>query len=128
MFSQTCVKNSVHGGSAQGVSRPRPGGVSRPRGVSIPNPGGCPDPGLGGCPGPDPGGVSQHALRQTPPPPQRTATATNGTHAAGMHSCYVTELVIEYVKMCPVTNSTTFRLYMEHRKSSIGALKVCYVG
>ena len=32
------------------------------RGVSRPRPKGSPDPGLGGC-------VSQHALRQTPPPP-----------------------------------------------------------
>ena len=52
-----------------GVSRPRPR-----RGVCL---GGCPGPSPGpgegvcpggGCPGPDPGGgVSQHALRQTPP-------------------------------------------------------------
>ena len=31
-------------------------------------------------------GVSQHALRQTPPP-QQTATAAGGTHPTGMHSC-----------------------------------------
>ena len=31
------------------------------------------------------GGVSQDALRQTPPPP--TATAADGTHPTGMHSC-----------------------------------------
>ena len=49
------------GGSGWGVSRPRPEGV-----VSKPRPGGCPGPGLG-C-------VSQHALRQTPPP-QHMATA-----------------------------------------------------
>ena len=36
-------------------------------------------PGLGG-------GVSQHALRQTPSP-QQTATAADGTHRTGMHSC-----------------------------------------
>ena len=75
------------GGSGRGqVSRPRPrggevggsgrGGVSRPRprgrlgGLA----GECPGPHRGrgsrprgGCPGP--GGVSQQALRQTPPPP-----------------------------------------------------------
>ena len=57
--------------SQQEVSRPRPGGgdgggllggVSRPRGClpkGVPRPRGCPGPGLGG--------VSQHALRQTPP-------------------------------------------------------------
>ena len=31
------------------------------------------------------GGVSQHALRQTPP--HRTATAAGGIHPTGMHSC-----------------------------------------
>ena len=66
MFSQVCVKNSVHRG---------PGGCL---------PGGC-LPG-GGCPGPGPRVcVSQHALRQTPP--QQTATAADGTHPTGMHSC-----------------------------------------
>ena len=30
--------------------------------------------------------VSQHALRQTPPPAE-TATAADGTHQTGMHSC-----------------------------------------
>ena len=32
------------------------------------------------------GGVSQHALCQTPPHP--TATAADGTHPTGMHSCF----------------------------------------
>ena len=32
-------------------------------------------------------GVSQHALKQTPPAPQQTATAADGTHPTGMHSC-----------------------------------------
>ena len=46
-----------------GVSRPRPGG-----------------------PGPDgEGGVSHHALRQTHS--QQMATAADGTHPTGMHSC-----------------------------------------
>ena len=43
--------------------------------------------GLGGglVPGVE-GLVSQHALRQTPPPGE-TATAADGTHPTGMHSC-----------------------------------------
>ena len=58
--------------------------------------GGCLGPGLGrlrdlpggGVSRPRPGGVSQHALRKTPPPhPQQTATAMDGTHPTGMHSC-----------------------------------------
>ena len=54
-------------GLARGFSRPTPSGdVSRPT----------------------PGGVSQHALRQNPPPyPQLTATAVGGTHPTGMNSC-----------------------------------------
>ena len=36
-------------------------------------------------------GVSQHALRQTPP--QQTATAVGGTHPTGMHSC--SEIVLQ---------------------------------
>ena len=74
------------------------GGVSRPRA------GGLKGPGLGGqgdvqvqvqargCPGPGPGpgGVSQNALRQTPPAPflQQIATAADGKHPTGTHSCY----------------------------------------
>ena len=50
-------------GCGRGVSRPRPrgrlGGLARGWGVSRPTPGGYPGPHLGG--------VSQHALRQTPP-------------------------------------------------------------
>ena len=34
------------------------------------------------------GVVSQHAVRQTPLPPKQTATAADGTHHTGMHSCY----------------------------------------
>ena len=51
-------------------------GVPGPRGVSTP----------GTVPGP--GGVCSggHALRQTPPPGE-TATAADGTHPTGMHSC-----------------------------------------
>ena len=39
----------------------------------------------GGCLLPRGGLVSQHALRQTPP--GETATAADGTHPTGMHSC-----------------------------------------
>ena len=86
MFSQACVNNPVHreggvqaqaqaqGGSAWGVSRPRPGGVQAQAW------GGCAQAQAqgGGC-------VSQHALSQTPL--QQTATAADGTHPTGMHSC-----------------------------------------
>ena len=48
--------------------------------------GGVEGSGLGGGDSrPTPRGVSQHALRQTPP--QQTATAAGGTHPTGMHSC-----------------------------------------
>ena len=56
------------GGLGGGVSRPRPGGVSRlrPEGVFRPRPR-----------GPRPrGGVSQHALRQTPPRNRRLLLRT----------------------------------------------------
>ena len=42
----------------------------------VPGPGGCLVPG---------GLVSQHVLRHTPP--GETATAADGTHPTGMHSC-----------------------------------------
>ena len=90
IFSEACVKNSVHrGGRREGVSRPRPkgevgrsgqGGVSRPRpggglgrsgqGVSRPRPrvkvgasgqGGVSRPTAGGCPGPVLRGVQAQA-------------------------------------------------------------------
>ena len=81
------------GGSGQRVSRPRPRGrLGGSEGVC---PGGCPGPGPGAgiqaqggrCPGPG-GGVclSQYALRQTPPP-QQMATAADGMHPTGIHSC-----------------------------------------
>ena len=44
-------------------------------------------PGLGGGPGLGRGDLPQHALRQTYPPPHQTATAADGTHPTGMHSC-----------------------------------------
>ena len=55
-----------------GVSRPTPVGVLRP------TPGGQ---------GQTQRGVSQQALRQTPP--QQTATAVGSTHPTGMNSCYL---------------------------------------
>ena len=64
IFSEACVKNSVHRGV--GCLGPGPGEV---RGS-----------GWGGVQAHTQGGVSQHALRQT-------ATAAGGTHPTGMHSC-----------------------------------------
>ena len=65
-----------------GVSRLTPRGEAEGSGQEgSPGPhtrGGSPGPHLGGC-------VSQHALRQNPPP--WTATAAGGTHPTGMHSC-----------------------------------------
>ena len=65
------------------MSRPRPrgklGGLVGGRTCLGPDPGGGWGSGWGG-------GVSQHALRQTPQ--QQTATAADGTHPTGMHSCY----------------------------------------
>ena len=53
-------------------------------GVSRPTPKGEVEGDLTGeSPGPH---LSQHALRQTPPP---TATAAHGTHPIGMHSCFI---------------------------------------
>ena len=66
MFLQACV--CPQGGEVCLV----PGGLLR--GGSAPG---------GVCSG---GVVSQHALRQTPPPGE-TATAADGTHPTGMHSC-----------------------------------------
>ena len=54
--------------------------------------------GLGGSPGPHPGGVSQHALRQTPPSPMQMATAAGGTHPTGMHSCFREEFSMQEIQ------------------------------
>ena len=90
------------GGLAMEVSRPNPrgrwGSGQGVRGVSRPRPGRRLGGLARGCPGPDPEGgsrprpvegVSQYALRQTPPPPQQTATAADGTHHTGMHSSFL---------------------------------------
>ena len=42
------------------------------------------------------GRLSQHTLRQTPPPGE-TASAADSTHPTGMHSCFVSEWPI-YIK------------------------------
>ena len=73
-------------------------------------PGGCLVPGGGGsAPGQEGGLVSQHALRQTahPPTPGETATAADGTHPTGMHSCtkkfrklhFILEKKVQYINL-----------------------------
>ena len=65
VFTGVCLSTKVGGVVSQHalqVSRPTLGGSPDP------HPGGSPGPHLGGSPGPHPWGVSQHALRQTPPP------------------------------------------------------------
>ena len=80
IFSEACVKNSVHRGG--GISRPTPrgrlGGLAGGAGLQA-HTWGVSRPRLGVC-------VFQHALRQTPQ--QQMATAAGSTHPTGMHSCY----------------------------------------
>ena len=67
MFSQACVKNSVHGGGVyptMHLGRHRP---PRPVHAGIHTP------------------LGRHPPGAHPPPP--TATATGGTHPTGIHSC-----------------------------------------
>ena len=81
-FRSMCQEFCPRGGGSPG---PHPGGRLRvwpggspgspPVGVSRPKPRGV---GVG---------VSQHAMRQTPPP-QQAATAGGSTHPTGMHSCH----------------------------------------
>ena len=71
MFLHVSVILSTGRGLAGGVSRPIPRGEV----------GGSHWGGLQA----QVGGISQHALRQTPP--KQTATAADGTHPTGMHSC-----------------------------------------
>ena len=78
IFSEACVKNSVHMGRgvvvsqhALQVSRPTPSGKLRGLALGVPGPhqGGGKLRGLAwGASRPTPRGVSEHALRQTPPP------------------------------------------------------------
>ena len=66
---QACLTDGIPASLAAGLHGGSPG----------------PHPGGSGSLGPHPrGGVSQHALRQTPP---WTATAAGGTHPTGMHPC-----------------------------------------
>ena len=60
------------------------------------------------CPGgvPGLGGVSQHALRQTPP--GETATPADSTHPTGMHSCFKFEMTEN--KNFAITTHTSQRL------------------
>ena len=44
------------------------------------------------------GGVSQHALRQTLPPPTM-AIAAGGTHPTGMHSCLRKSFADDFMKI-----------------------------
>ena len=96
MFLQVsvCPQGGVVSQHALQVSRPTPRGEVEGSGL-----GGSPGPHPGGSSGthvgegvsrPTPGGVSQHALRQTPP--QQTTTAAGGTHPTGMHSCFIFRL------------------------------------
>ena len=63
MFSQACVKNSIHRG----------GGVHPP----------------GQTPPEQTPPLYRHPRADTPPhPPGQMATAADGTHPTGMHSCY----------------------------------------
>ena len=71
IFSEACVNNSVHGGSPG----PHPGGQVEGSGQ-----GDLQAHTWWGV------GVFHHAMRQTPPH-QQTATAADGTHPTGMHSC-----------------------------------------
>ena len=86
-------------GSGGRVSRPTPRGEVEESGwlggVSRPTPRGeVEGPGWGEVSrSTSRGGVSQHALRQTPPPPKQTATAPGGTHPTGMHSCSINILL-----------------------------------
>ena len=105
IFSEACVKNSVHGGR---VSRPRPrgevGGLARggpgPHwGVSRPTQG-YPGPGQGGgCPGSGLGVGMVYPSMLWGRHPQQTATAAGGTHPTGMHFlfqlCSFTSIIIK---------------------------------
>ena len=110
MFLQVCVCSQeggvpgpgecmVQGGSwSWGVGIPActetAGGVWS-QGGGVPGPGGAWSRGciiLGGL-------VSQHALRQTPPPPGETTTAADGTHPTGMHSCFKCDCK-EFLSQC----------------------------
>ena len=52
--------------------------------------------------GADPGKVSQHALRQTSP--QQMATAADGTHPTGIHSCDIFNFLLKPNQPVKVSN------------------------
>ena len=77
IFSEACVKISVHRGVSQHALQ-GPG----------PHLGGSWGVWHGGSPGPHLGvGIPACTEADTPLPPQQTATARGGTHPTGMHSC-----------------------------------------
>ena len=73
---------SVHGGGGCVWSWevPGPGGM---HGRGVPGPRGCTVLGV-----PGPGGVGIPACTEADPPRGETATAVDGTHPTGMHSCW----------------------------------------
>ena len=68
-----------------------------------------------GSPDPHLGGVSQHALRQTPP----TATAAGGTHPTGMHSCLNR-------KMPNVKYAVHFSHFFQHDCKRFNTVSCCF--
>ena len=105
-------------GSGQGGLQTYTWGVSSPHleGLQAHTQGGSPGPHLGGVSRPTPGrclqahtrgGVSQHALRQTPP--RLMASAAGGAHPTGMRSCLNIYLSISHINI-------SFMLFMIPRK------------
>ena len=96
MYSQACVKNSVHWGEGRGCPGPGPGGVCPRWDVQAQALGGgsaqvgCPGPEGGVCPGgvgvsrPRPVGMCIPTCTEADPPNQM-ATAADGRHPTGMH-------------------------------------------
>ena len=83
MFSQACVKNSVHGGGGRGLGTQHALGQT----PSLPSAGML---GYTHTPGQTPPTPGRPSMGRHPPqadilPP--TATAADGTHPTGMHSC-----------------------------------------
>ena len=101
--------------SLGGVSRPTPRGNVRGLALGDPHPpgphlGGSPGRYPGGSPGPHSGGSpGPHLVRdpsmQTPPP--LTATAADGTHPTGMHSCFLYHQIGLHDYQCNCSHMTT---------------------
>ena len=106
IFSEACVKNSIHGGWPSSMHyRWYPSIPCRYPGGGIPaclaglqahNQGGSSGVWPGGSPGPHLGGLQAHTHGVIPacteadkPPPPQKATAAGGTHPTGMHSCFL---------------------------------------